>query len=171
MVRLEDFHQYFLQTILTDAESRGIMKPQSFFEIVSEDLVSVGDLTNSYTPAEYIKKGIEVYGYEFDEERKILTLLNHHFFQEEQIQTLSKLQIDTKFNRLKVFFNKCISGLYEMMEETSDAYSMAYNIKKYFERNQIDKVRLMILTDGKVTRNLIQLPSEIINKIPFDFRI
>jgi hypothetical protein len=171
MVKLEDFHQYFIQSVLADAESRGTMKPQSFFEIVSEDLVSVGDLTNNYALAEYIKKGIEVYGYDFDEERKILTLLSHHFFQEETIQTLSKQQIDTKFTRLKTFFNKCIQGLHEIMEETSDAYSMAYNVKKYLEKNQVDKIRLMIFTDGRVTRNLVQLPSENVGTIQFDFRI
>jgi hypothetical protein len=171
MINLKDFHQYFLQSILSDAESRGIMKPQSFFEIVCEDLVSVGDMTKNYTLAEYIKKGIEVYGYDYDEERKILSLLSHNFFQDEEICTLSKKQIEDKFNRLKVFYNKCLLGLYEIMEETSDAYSMAYNIHKHYENNQIDKIRLMILTDGKVTRNLIQLPSETIGKIQIDFRV
>ena len=171
MVKIEDFHQYFLQSILSDAESRGIMKPQSFFEIVSEDLVSVGDLTNNYTLAEYIKKGMEVYGYDFDEERKILTLLNHNFFQESDIQTLNKAQIEAKFNRLKVFYAKCMDGLYENMEETSDAYSMAYNVKKYFDKGQIDKVRLMVLTDGRVTRNLAELPSEVADNTKFEFRV
>lgn len=171
MVTLEDFHQYFLQSILSDSESRGIMKPQSFFEIVSEDLVSVGDLTNNYTLAEYIKKGMEVYGYDFDEERKVLTLLNHNFFQENHIQTLNKAQIEAKFNRLKVFYGKCIAGLYESMEETSDAYSMAYNVKKYFDKEQIDKVRLVVLTDGRVTRNLAELPSEITDNTKFEFRV
>src|SRR3954470_24128865 len=123
MITLEDFHQYFLQSVLTDAESRGLLKPESFFEVVSEDLVTVGDLTNNYTSAEYIKKGMEVCGYDYDAERKILTLLNHHFFQDEKIQTLNKAQIETKFNRLRTFYSRSIAGLYETMEETSDAFS------------------------------------------------
>ncbi|UOE49152.1 hypothetical protein MTO98_32680 [Mucilaginibacter sp. SMC90] len=77
MASIEEFHQDFLQSILSDAESRGLLKAQSFFEIVCEDLVSVGDLTNNYTPAEYIKRGIEAYGYDYDEERKILTILEN----------------------------------------------------------------------------------------------
>ena len=48
------------------------------------------------------------------------------------------------------------------MEETSDAYSMAYNIFNYFNKQKISKVRLIILTDGKATRNLKELPSEVI---------
>lgn len=171
MANLEEFHQDFLQSILSDAESRVVLNAQSFFEIVCEDLVSVGDLTNNYSPAEYIKRGLEVYGYDYDDERKILTLLNHQFFQDNAIQTLTKGQIDTKFIRLKTFWNKCIEGLYNDMEETSDAYSMAYNIFKYSDKKLINKVRLMVLTDGKATRNLLELPPELEKNIQFEFRV
>lgn len=147
------------------------MKAQSFFEIVCEDLVSVGDLTNNYTPAEYIKRGVEAYGYDYDEERKVLTILNHQFFQDDNIQTLTKGQIDVKFNRLQTFFNKCADGLYRDMEETSEAYSMGFNIYKYAEKKQLSKVRMMILTDGKATRNLMELPSVNHKGIVFDFRV
>lgn len=171
MVTLEEFHQDFLQSVLSEAESRGIMKPEAFFEIVSEDLISVGDLTRDYTQAEYIKKGMEVYGYDFDNERRILTLLNHQFFQEEVIQTLTKSQIDAKMVRLKNFLKKCTEGFYTELEETSAAYSMAFNVFKYLENKKIDKIRLMVLTDGKATRNLKELPSEKYGTIQIDFRV
>ncbi|RZJ81532.1 MAG: abortive phage infection protein [Flavobacterium sp.] len=171
MATIEEFHQDFLQSILSDADSRGLLKAQSFFEIVCEDLVSVGDLTNNYTSAEYIKKGLEVYGYDYDDERKILTILNHQFFQDDVIQTLTKGQMETKFNRLKTFLNKAIDGLYKDMEETSEAFSMAYNIYKYFQKEQLQRIKLMLLTDGKATRNLAELPSETISSLPLDFRV
>lgn len=171
MATIKDFHQDFIQSILSDAESRGLMTPQSFFEKVCDDLISVGDLTNDYTQAEYTKKGMEVHGFDYDKERRILTLLNHQFFQEENIQTLTKSQIDTKITRLKGFVKKCKEGFYTSLEETSEAYSMAFNIFKLFQKNEISKVRLMVLTDGKATRNLIELPSETIEKVTFDFRV
>lgn len=171
MISLEEFHQDFLQSILSDAESRGIMKPQSFFEIVCEDLVSVGDLTKDYTQAEYIKKGMEAFGYDFDSERKILTVLNHQFFQEDVIQTLSKSQIDMKLSRLTTFYNKCVQGLYDDLEETSEAYGMSYRIYRCAEEKRYDKVRLIIISDGKATRNLTEIPSETINGIQFEFRV
>jgi len=31
MITLNEFHQDFLQSILSDAKSRGLMKPQAFF--------------------------------------------------------------------------------------------------------------------------------------------
>jgi len=171
MATLEEFHEDFLQSILTDADSRGLLQAQSFFEVVCEDLVSVGDMTSNYSPAEYIKKGIEVYGYDYDDDRKILTILNHQFFQDEAIQTFTRVQMEAKFNRLKTFLTRSVDGLYKDMEETSEAYSMAYNIYKYFQKGQLLRVRLMLLTDGKATRNLLELPSEILEGATLDFRV
>lgn len=171
MTSLEDFHTDFLQSILSETESRGLMKPQAFFEDVCEKLVESGDLTNNYTAAEYTKKGLEVHGYDFDEERKILTLIVHHFFQDDEIQTLAKRDIDTKFNRLKGFLKLCVQGMFSDMEETAPEYSMAYNINQYVKRNSIDKVRLMVLTDGKMTKTLVELPPETVDGVLAEFRV
>jgi hypothetical protein len=171
MISLTEFHQDFLQSILSDSESRGLMKPQAFFENICEDLVSSGDLTINYTAAEYIKNGMEVYGYDFDEEREILTLLIHQFFQEDNIETLTKSHISTKFNRLKTFSKKCMQGHYKDMEETSEAYSMSYNIYNLNQKKSINRIRLIILTDGKATRTLKELPSDIIDEISFEYRV
>ncbi|MCH8034841.1 MAG: AIPR family protein [Bacteroidetes bacterium] len=171
MISLEEFHEDFLQSILSDAESRGLMKPQSFFENVCEELTNIGDLTKNYTVAEYTKRGLEVYGYDYDDERRILSLLVHQFFQEEEIHTLTQNQISVKFNRLRTFLTKCFAGMYKEMEETSESYSMAYNILNYFNKQKISKVRLVILTDGKATRNLTELPTEVIENINIEFRV
>lgn len=171
MISLEEFHQDYLQSILADAESRGLMRSQAFFENTCEALVSIGDLTSDYSAADYYKTGIEVHGYDFDEGRGILTVLVHQFFQEENIETLTKSQITTKFNRLKAFVRKSIEGLYKNMEETSDAYSMAYNVFNYVHSAKVRKIRLILLTDGKATRTLTDLPTEVIHNLPVEFRV
>ena len=171
MVSLEEFHQDFLQSILSDSDTRGLMKPQSFFENVCEELISTGDLTKNYTNADYTKRGMEIHGFDYDEERKILFLLVNQFFQTDSIETLTKQHIDTKFKRLKTFYEKCTVGFYSEIEETSEAYSMAYQIYQWSENQDIDKLRLIVLTDGKATRNLIELPDSMINTIPIEFRV
>lgn len=171
MVNLEEFHEYFTQSVLSDAESRTLLKPQAFFETVCEDLVSTGDMTRNYTYAEYIKKGVEAFGYDFDEERGLLTILNHHYFQDDEIQTLTMTQLESKFTRMKAFLKKAFEGFHSQMEETSDAYSMAYNLKKYHDNKLVLKIRFMLLTDGKVTRTLKEIPSEIFLSLPAEFRV
>lgn len=171
MISLEEFHQDFLQSILSDTESRGLMKPQAFFENVCEELVSSGDLTTNYTAAEYVKKGIEVHGYDLDENRKLLSLIAHQFFQEEEMQTLLKKDIETKFSRLKAFFRMVAQNDFHDMEQTSDGYSMALNVAEYLTGKQIERVRLIVLTDGRMTKTLTDLPSETIAGIPLDYRV
>ncbi|WP_160725134.1 AIPR family protein [Bacillus sp. USDA818B3_A] len=171
MITLEEFHQDFIQSILSDSESRGLMKSQSFFELFCEDLMQVGDLTNNYEMAEFIKTGCEVYGCDFDEDRKIFTLINFQFFQDNAIETLTKQMVTTKFNRLKKFAELSINGLHYDLEETSDAYTLAFNINRHVHNNLIDKFRLVVLTDGKMSKNISHIQNEFIEGIVCEHKI
>lgn len=171
MISIDQFHEDFLQGILIDSQSRGLLRPQAFFENVCEELINSGDLSTNYTFAEYTKKGMEVHGYDYDEERKILSLLVYEFFQEDDIQTLIKGSIDTKFNRLKTFLSKTLEGFHTDMEETTDSYSMAYNIYRYHETGQLNKVRFILITDGKATRNLKELPPIVLENYHVEPRV
>lgn len=171
MITLKEFHQSFLQSILSDSETRGLLKAQSFFELVCEDLMLLGDLTNNYTMAEFIKTGCEIYGYDYDEDRRLLTLINFQFFQEDYIETLTKQHVNIKLKRLKKFAELSMAGLYIDLEETSDAYAMAYHIYRNVYNRLIDKVRLIVLTDGKVTRSISEIPNDSINGIDCEHQI
>lgn len=171
MITLEEFHVDFLQSIYSDSESRGIMQSQSFFELVCEDLMSIGDLTSNYEIAEFIKVGSEVYGYDYDETRKIFTLINFQFFQDEKVETLTKQQASTKFKRLKNFAKLSMNGLHNELEETSEAYTLAFHINRLKFNNLIDKFRLLVYTDGKITRNITNIPNETIDGLEYEHQI
>lgn len=171
-ISLEDFHKDFLQGILSDADSRGLLRSQAFFENVCEELISSGDLTSNYTVAEYTKNNMGVYGYDYDEEREILTLLAHEFFQENEIQTLTLRDIESEFKKVKSFFTACKDrSFYQQMEETDPAYSMAFLINDYLNKNKIRRVRLILLTDGKASKKLTQLDTEKIFDLEVNFRV
>ena len=171
MFTIQDFHQDFLQSILSDTESRGVLKSQSFFELFCEDLVQVGDLTKNYTAASYYKTGMEVYGYDHDEERKVFTLINFHFFQIDEISTLTRAQLDVKFKRLKKFISEVKSGLHIDLEETSEGYELAFRLYHLLKANEIERIRLMVITDGAVTRTVSELPSNTIDNLIYDYRV
>lgn len=168
-ISLEEFHQDFIQTIISDAESRGLLRPQAFYENVCEALVGSGELTNNYTVAEYNK----VCGYDYDEERQILTILGHSFFQnDDELQALLLNDINSGFNKLKSFLKDCNTpSFYRQLEETSPAHEMAYQVTRLIVENKISKVRLMLLTDGRASKNLSELPSEIIFEYEVEFRV
>ena len=171
MVSLEEFHQNLVQTILSDTQSRGLTKSKSFFENVCKELVEIAELTRNYTEAEYTKRGMEVYGYDYDDEREILALITQVFFQEESIQTLNLEEIETKFKRLKTFLTKCAQLLHKEMEEGYEHYSMAYAIYQFLEQGKINKIRLLLISDGKATRNLKEIPNEYFKDIEIEHRV
>ncbi|GMQ56268.1 AIPR family protein [Vallitalea sediminicola] len=171
MITLDEFYENFLQSILVDTESRGLLKSEAFFENVCEELVSIGELSINYTMSDYIKKGMELNGYDYDEERQLLSLIVHYYFQENSVQTLTRQHINTKFKRLKNYLTSCISGLYEGAEETSDGYNALYNIYRYFTGNKISKVKFIIITDGKATRNLVTIPDDKINEVVIEHQV
>lgn len=160
MISLEEFHQNLLQSILTDTQSRGLTHSKSFFENICESLVEIAELTRNYTQAQYTKRGMEIYGYDYDEEREVLTLITQIFFQEEALQTLILDEIRTKFRQLKTFLDKCSQEIYKEMEEGFEHYSMAYQIYHYLEQDKIKKIRLLLISDGKATKNLKEIPNE-----------
>lgn len=168
---LESFHREFLQEIYSEAESRDMMRSAVFLEKVCETLEATGDISSDYAVAEYQKIGMEVHGYDYDSERKCLYLIVNQFFQTEDIKTLTKDDIQTKFKRLKSFLEKSANGLYKDMEPAYESYAMAYEIYNWYESRAIDKIIMLVISDGKATRNLINLESENVESINIEYRV
>lgn len=168
---LESFHREFLQEIYSEAESRDMMRSAVFLEKVCEILEATGDVGSDYAVAEYQKIGMEVHGYDYDSERKCLYLIVNQFFQNEEIKTLTKDDIQTKFKRLKIFLEKSVNGIYKDMEPAYESYAMAYEIYNWYENRAIDKIIMLVISDGKATRSLINLESEDVDGINIDYRV
>lgn len=175
MVGKNEFYENFLQDILTESESRGLMKSESFFESVCEELVEIGDITANYTYADYYKEQstgtIEIYGFDYDEERKMLTLINQIFNQDNYIVAITKADIENRLNRTRRFLMLSAKKLYQNLEETSPAYSMAFNIYQLLSETKVDKIRFMLLTDGENrAKKDFDMVSNL-NDIPVEYRI
>ena len=98
-------------------------------------------------------------------------MINFQFFQEDGIETLTKQQATTKFKRLNKFAELSMNGLHHDLEETSDAYSLAFTINRHVQNNLIDKFRLIVLTDGKMTKNISHIPNDSIEGIVCEHKI
>lgn len=171
MIKIEDFYENFMQEVLSDSNIEEQMTSSTFLDKICEILVENGDLTPDYLLAYYYKMGIEVAGGDFDEERKILCLLNYEFFNSEYILTITKSNIETKLKRVVNFYKKCLDKYYVDLEETSEVYNLAYNIYTKTLENKIDKVIILLLTDGKITSSLTELPKSEVKNISIEYKI
>lgn len=171
MITLHEFYDNFLQSILSDTESRGLLKSQAFFENVCEELVGTGELSVNYSMSNFIKKGMELNGYDYDEERQLLTLIVHNYFQESSIQTLTLQQMNTKFKRLHGYLVNAANGFYKKYEETAEGYDALYNIYTYLKNGQVKKIRFVVITDGKITRSVSNIDDSAFNNIDIEYRV
>lgn len=176
MITKKEFNENLIQNILSDCEVRGVMKSQSFFENICEELLEEGELTNNYTSAEFFKetsKGtVEIFGFDYDEDRKVLTLINQNFFQLiSDNNGLTKSDIESKLNKTRRFFELCFEKKYQELEETSPEYSMAYTIYKLLYEENIDRICIMLITNGenKAKKDIDILKTS--KNIPLEFKI
>ena len=106
MLQLNSFYENFMQGVLTNAESRNIIVPEAFLEEISTYLIEDAELSDNFQIADYINRGMEIHGYDYDDERRILSLVVHEYYQSDTIHTLPIDDLKTKFKRVKTFFEK-----------------------------------------------------------------
>lgn len=170
MLQLNSFYESFMQGVLTNAESRNIIVPEAFLEEISSYLIEDAELSDNFQIADYLNRGMEVHGYDYDEERRILSLVVHEYYQSDVIQTLSIEDLKTKFKRVKTFFEKSINGLFQSIEESSLGYDMSYDI--YSKKNQILTVKFIVITNGSISlRKEIDLSSEDVGEYRYEYKV
>ena len=110
-ISLEDFHKNITQEVIAESLSRDLIRPKAFFEICNEELIENAELSNNYEYAFYKDRGVEISGFGYDDERKILSMMVSQYYTEDEIITLTKDNIDTKFKRLGNFLKMTLDGL------------------------------------------------------------
>jgi len=169
-IDINEFYDNLLQQVISESQSRDLMRQQAFFEIVNEELIETAEITPNYSYAYYKKTGVEVSGYGYDEGREILFLTVSEFFDNDELQTLTKSLIDAKFNRLKSFLTLTLDEEYQDIVK-NEVYDMANDIVNYINAEMVSKIRLFIITNGRATKNLKHLSNEVINGINIEFRV
>lgn len=157
MYSIGSFYENLLQDVLANAETRAMQNANSFKEIITEELIETGDLPNTYLAAQYKyltgRYPMEAVGMAYDSERQVMYLLIMEYYQEDKIETLTSKVIEQKFKRGINFIEQSLKGLYSELEETSDAFEMAFNIYDKFHKGTIDKFKLVLISDGKISRS------------------
>lgn len=156
LVSLKEFHESFMQDVLASASSNSLQTHVAFNELVFEELVETGeisiDLELCYFEHLVGNKPMEVSGYSYEEDRKILTLFISEFSQNGMVSTIPSKTIETKFKRLRNYLDKSLMGLYKDLEETADYFPMTFEIYKKYQEKKIDKVRFILISDGQLSK-------------------
>jgi hypothetical protein len=164
-ITLEDFYNNLTQDVISESQSRDLIRPKAFFEICNEELIENAEISNNYEYAFFQDRGVEVSGFDYDDERKILSLIVSQYYSDDEIITLTKDIIDTKFKRLKKFLSMVIDESYKEIQD-NEVFGMAYSISELIKADMVDKFKFFLITNGSKTRNLSRLENtEISNKV------
>lgn len=171
-IKIENFHENFVQLYLRDAEARGFLISEAFFDKICNNLAEDGELNDNFLFGPFTKTGIEISGYSYDEEKETLILINQEIYQnEEKIETLTKQNLEVKFKRTENYFKKSLGGFSSYLEQTSDSYKVAYEIETLLKQNKVTKVKIYLLTDGLLTNTVKDIPNKNIEGFDFEYRI
>ncbi|MBS0606338.1 MAG: AIPR family protein [Verrucomicrobia bacterium] len=157
--QLNNFTRDLLEDVIksSDNEENGDFRIDTFTDLTSKYLIEAGEI-DDITVCYHKSRGIQINGYNVNEDEDSLDLFITIFNQENSPSTLTKEQTKSAFRLLEGAFKKARDGHHLTMEESTEAYDMFQRI--YELRKQITRARMYLLTDGIVTADNLHPQSE-----------
>lgn len=158
-----DLHEFLSQLqadVIGNAQSdigsaaggEGHFKEDAFTELVADELSDAGVLESPAVCHHVGGAGhleLKVSGFGIPDEDTRLDLLITVYFAGSTVETLNSADVERTFRKLLRFVGGALTpGFREELEPGSDAYAMVSEI--YNRRGEIDRIRLMLLTNGLV---------------------
>ena len=170
MNELEEYFNQWMMSIQNLAEANLTFSEAIFFDDCMKVLIEDGHsyefeedskgISNGgyqYTP--FKRQGLRVDGYEYLNDRSLLTLYVCEYVQDESIQNLNQSTIDQLFRNTKRFFEKSLGyGFVESLEETDDGYETADFI--FENQKEIDQVRVVIVTNKELSSRVKNIETD-----------
>ncbi|WP_319506049.1 AIPR family protein [uncultured Methanolobus sp.] len=174
---LQNFYidqQEEIKSILV-AEEEGATPEQIFTEMVLSLLADAGETENyriSYDE-KINKRGIEhkVNAYSLYENYETLDLFITIYFDNDEIQSVAKKDIEKATGRLSKFFSNAIYNDYiDKIEESSQIFDLAHTLAKVNDvKEMLTRVNIFVLTNGQVKSDIKS--SEIIDQYNIYYKV
>lgn len=136
-----------------DGGDRAGFKEDAFTAIVAEDLSAAG-IVESPVPC-YFETGpntrkAKINGYSMPDDDTQLDLFFSLYGGSNEPLKLTSKEVNQAYSQLTRGLERALNGHHENMEPGSDAFAMVYDI--WSNRERIDRIRLLLLTDGVVVQ-------------------
>lgn len=166
---IELFHTEFMQGIYSEAEVGSKFNEPVFVEKVCDYLVEQAVIAN-YNLCSYKKEnlGLKLDAWDKNEQNGVLTLIVSHY--KDQLETLTTSMANQISKRALKFFKRNLeNNFYSTMEETDLAFPLAREI--CLKSSSISSVKIIIVTNGIISKSIKSQESTIENGFNIDFDI
>ena len=146
---LDQFAEDLRQEVLNEAHLEGaeMLRIEAFTARMIQELTDVGELDDGQV-AYFQERGMRVGGYSIADDGRRLDLVLPIYTQTAPPPTVPRDQVDTAFSRLLTFFDHARGELVYSLEESTAQFDMVLSIR---EMTGLEKLRLLVVTDGKST--------------------
>lgn len=162
---IQEFFHDFRQELLSGAAAKGCFQLTEFMESFANELVETG-FSEGFEPCHFRspRRGLRVDGYWFDEEGS-LALFIADFDSRNDLESLTKTDVDAAFTRVSNFFQACTNdGLSSELEVTSPEYGLARQIED--RKGAIRQLSLILLSERVLSERLKEIPDTEVAGLP-----
>ena len=141
-----DLHQELALTASQEGAERSL--PEVFTEYMFDVLTEAGEIDGADV-AMYEARAARASGFTLSEDESTLWLFLTDYRGGLDLQSYSKVHLDTAVRRMTGFLDQAAAGLWRQLEETSPAWDMAQRIAEAWSK--VGEIRLVILTNAELT--------------------
>lgn len=171
-MNIDDYYLDFQQDIATDATVSGDYTADAFIRRCGEILAEADQFDElqvvQFEGIGQRKRKLRIQGYDLTASDDTISLVVGLYQGTSIISTVSATDAKGALKALQYFLDEATSGLFEMDREVSSpAVQAAIDLR--LRRSSVSRFRLHLVTDGKLSDWLRDLPSEELNGVPIDF--
>lgn len=147
----EEFEEFLREVDLT-AQAGSLLKAEAFFQLYAEAAAESGDIEDAeYCPVLHdARPAFRIDGYYLNTEQGELGLIICDYRAGPELETVNAADCEALFVRVLRFFQNALTADFiNRLEDQSPAFQAAYLIHN--SMNQIRRVRVIILTSGKLS--------------------
>lgn len=162
---IQEFFHDFRQELLSGAAAKGCFQLTEFMESFANELVETG-FSEGFEPCHFRapRRGMRVDGYWFDEEGS-LALFIADFDSRNELESLTRTDVDAAFTRAYNFFQACTQDrLASDLEVTSPEFGLARQIDD--RKGAIRQLSLILLSERVLSKSLKEIPDTEVAGVP-----
>ncbi len=146
-MNFEEFFEEFKEQIeiLKDNPDYGWEAQDYFTAVMLDYLEDVGEV-DSPIICPYRAHGVQLNAYTFDETFESLNIFVSIFYDENEIKTASKSDVDAALKRAMQVYRRATNDLYKSFEKDNDTYEFAHSVFEH--KDEIREVCITALTNG-----------------------
>lgn len=167
---LNEYYERFCEE-LDSSKVTGLLlnKADEYFtNLMFEYLGEIGEI-NEPTICSYRDNGLQINGFSIDSDKTKVDIFVSIFNEADGLITVQKSEVLAAAQRAVNFYRKAVQNLLDKFSKDTDAYDCALTI--YKNRNTIKDVRVIILTNGRITNfelNPLSLPLATVSYVAWD---